>query len=82
MKAIFRVGYTEYVLDTDKAISIIELLEGAEGAEIYESKYHAKTDTSESYSTYHIYKDSERDFSLNIITDEKYKMYKLAGKPE
>ena len=79
MKAIFRVGYTEYVLDTDKAVSIIELLEGAE---IYESKYHVKTDTSESYSTYHIYKDSGRDFSLNVITDEKYKMYKLAGKPE
>jgi len=79
MKAIFKVGYTEYVLDTDKAVSIIELLEGAE---IYESKYHAKTDTSESYSTYHIYKDSERDFNLNIITDERYKMYKLAGKPE
>jgi len=79
MKAILRAGYTDYVLDTDKAVAILELLEGAE---IYESKYHAKTDKSESYSTYHIYKDSEREFSLNIITDEKYKMYKLAGKPE
>jgi len=81
MKAIIRVGYSDYVLDTDKAVAIIESLEGAE---VYESKYHAKTAEDDSYYTYHVYNQHEEfiDRKLTLITDEQYNMYKLAGKPE
>jgi Tfp pilus assembly protein PilE len=79
MKAVIKIDYTNYILDTDKAVAILNLLEGAE---IYEQKYHAAKDGVESFYTQHIYDDEKTDTQLLLIKDEMYRMYKLAGKPE
>lgn len=79
MKAIIRHGYRDYILDSYKAIAILNLLEGAE---IYEHVYHPKEGDKDSYYTYHIYPNEDRDAHLSLMPEEVYRMYKLAGKPE
>jgi hypothetical protein len=77
-KAIIRIGYYDYVLDTPKAIALLELLEETE---MYESKYHT---TDGGVSTHHIYKRETEDGTrpLRLLTKSFYDMAKLAGKPE
>ena len=80
-KVIVNMGYKSYVLDAKDAVALCEIIGGAER---YESKYHSKTDTHESHNTHHIYPVSLDDssFSMQMLTDEAYKLYKLAGKPD
>lgn len=75
-KAIVRVGYSEYVMDTQKALTLLELLADAE---VYESKWKKDTDT-----THHIYpQDTHRTISeFKVIPTAFYHMAKMAGKPE
>ena len=54
-KATVRVGYTEFVLDTQKALTLLELLSEAE---IYEEKWR-KSD--EGGPTYHVYPQDTAD---------------------
>lgn len=74
-KAIVSVGYNQYVLDVDKAVQLIELLDEAE---LYEDQW-AKDQTH-----YHIYPQDARDLvrSLKIIPAAFYRVAKMAGKPE
>jgi hypothetical protein len=76
MKAKIQIGYKQFVIDHDKAVHILTLLDGAE---MYESKYRSET---EGGSTHHIYPQEEcRTHSLELIPDKLYAMWKLAGKP-
>lgn len=77
-KAIIRVGYTEFVLDTQKALALLELL--AE-AEIYEEKWRSKEDGG---ATYHVYPQDTNDGlrQLKVVPTAFYHMAKMAGKPE
>jgi hypothetical protein len=77
MKAKLQVGYKQFVLDHDKAIQILTLLDEAE---MFENVYRKE---EEGGSTYHIYPNVEADrpHSLELIPDRLYKMWKLAGKP-
>ena len=77
MKAKLRIGYKEYLLDHDKAIHILTMLDGAE---LFEHKYRCEADGG---STYHIYENEEmsKPHSLELIPDKLYAMWKLAGKP-
>lgn len=78
-KVIIQFGYRQVVIDADKAIALAETLQNAE---IYESKYHSKTDTEPSYNTHHIFAMSpDESISMRILPDDLYQMYKLAGKP-
>jgi Tfp pilus assembly protein PilE len=78
-KVILNLGYRSIVLDADKAVAMLTMLEDAE---MYESKYHSKTDVMTSHNTYHIYPmTQENAFNIQLITNESYNMYKLAGKP-
>lgn len=81
MKAIVRVDYREYIFDADKAIKIMELIEGAE---VYEEKWHKGDDNTESWYTYHVYPEGtdSRTKSFKLINNEAYKIMKMAGKPE
>jgi len=81
MKAIVRVDYREYIIDADKAIKIMELIEGEE---VYEEKWHKGDDNTESWYTYHVYPEDtdSRTKSLKLINNEAYKIMKMAGKPE
>lgn len=80
-KVVVSLGYRSIVLDADKAIALAELMQNAEA---YESKWHSKTDVRESYNSYHIYPmelDGSSFLTMQLLTDDAYRMYKLAGKP-
>lgn len=79
-KVVMNLGYRSIVVDADKALAIADLMQDAE---TYQSKYHSKTDTQDSHNTYHIYpSEPDNGFSMQLITNEAYNMYKLAGKPD
>ncbi len=79
-KVIMNWGYKQIVVDADKAVAIAEMICGAE---MFESKYHSKTESSPSHQTYHIYPMAHSDnLEMRVITNEQYQMYRLAGRPE
>ncbi len=78
MKAKLSIGYKAWVLDHDKAIQILTMLDDAE---CYDSKYQKDTGSG-SVTTHYIYpQDEVKTHSLELIPDRLYKMWKLAGKP-
>lgn len=79
-KVVVNLGYRSVVVDMEKALAIAHLLEDAE---LYESKYHSAEPGKSSYNTHHIYPmTQEHSFTMQLITNESYSMYKLAGKPD
>lgn len=79
-KVIMNLGYRSIVVDADKALALVEMLEDTE---VYESKYHSAENGKPSYNTHHIYPmTQDHAFSMQLVTNESYQMYKLAGKPE
>ena len=75
-KVIISFGYKSYVVDGDKALKIMELLQGAEQ---YEYKYRA---ASEGGTTHHVFESDLAMVDIKFLPNELYQMYKLAGKPE
>ena len=79
---IVTIGYQDYALPTKDAITLLELLSKAER---YEDRYvskDAKENTmGEAYHTFHVY-ENDTVFNAKVIPNEKYRMAKLAGKPE
>lgn len=75
-KVIMTFGYKSYVVDGDKALQVMELLQGAEQ---YECKYRTPT---EGGSTHHIFDSDLTAVDLKFLPNELYQMYKLAGKPD
>jgi hypothetical protein len=79
-KVVVNLGYRSVVLNADKAIALAELM--AE-AEMYVSKYHSAEDGKPSFNTHHIFPaEVDNGFSMQMLTNESYNMYKLAGKPD
>ena len=80
-KAVVRLGYHEYVLSLSDAGKIVELIATAER---FERVYVPADKTKESYYTYHVYdQDAAGKFnSIEFMTEDMYRMAKLAGKPE
>lgn len=75
-KAIVRLSYANYVLDTDKAVKLAEILASAE---MYADQWRKAEDGG---TTYHVYEqDSASELPIRVIPDNLYRMYKLAGKP-
>ena len=78
MKAKIQIGYKTYVVDHDKAIQILTMLDDAE---CYDSQYHKDTGSG-SNTTHYVYAQEElKTHSLEFIPDKLYAMWKLAGKP-
>ena len=78
MKAKIQIGYKSWVLDHDKAIQILTMLDEAE---CYDSKYQKDTGSGSS-TTHYVYPNDEvKPHNLELIPDKLYKMWKLAGKP-
>lgn len=77
-KALVRVGYTTYVIDTQKALALLELLADAE---LYEEKWRKQ---EEGGTTFHIFpqESNEGIRELKVIPTAFYHMAKMAGKPE
>jgi hypothetical protein len=76
MKAIIKMGYKDYVMDADKALTLLGALDGAE---VYESKYDHPTKTT----SYFVYAQDNGDNirEMKLLPDALYKLAKLAGKP-
>jgi hypothetical protein len=79
---IVNLGYAEYVMPTKDAVTILELLAKAQR---YEERYVSKDDknntTGESYHTYHVYAN-DNTFGGKVLSDDKYRLASLAGKPD
>ena len=74
-KCVIDFGHSNFVLDADKAIKLMELLDTAE---VYQQRWRRE---EEGGSTKHIFA-ADSVCSIELLSDAKYKMYKLAGKPE
>jgi len=75
-RAIVRIGYKDYIMNTADALHILDLLSKAER---YETTYASATKSK----TYHVYDVPTEDKidSLEIVHDDLYRMAKLAGRP-
>lgn len=76
------IGYSSIVLPADKALKLVEMLQEAEA---YEFKYISKEERERlgaSSDNLHFVYPSERTYSMKVISDDLYRMAKLAGKPE
>jgi hypothetical protein len=80
-KVVFEMGYKSFVIDAEQGVEMLKILSSAE---VYEGKYHSAVDGNPSYTTQHIYPldPTSAQISLKLISNESYKMYKLAGKPQ
>ena len=76
-KLVVQIGYNSFVMEGDKAL---QLLDTIESAEMFESKYRSE---AEGGTSYHIYPQEEtlRKVEIMYLTENQYRMYKLAGKP-
>jgi hypothetical protein len=76
VKAIFKVGWREYVLSVEDATAMLDILTKAER---YEKNFDRDKDT---YS-YHIWRDAEQmEQEMTLISDDRYRAAKLVGKRE
>jgi hypothetical protein len=78
-KCVVSLGWKSFVLDTNKAITLLEILDGCE---VYEEEWHREADGKPSYTTYHVYPTEELGASLKLLPSNIYNVAKLAGKPE
>lgn len=80
MKAIIKFDYDCYVVDTDVALKILDLLEGS--GERYTSEYHPSDGDTPSFNSHHVWEEDLEDRkSLSLLSGKMYRMGKLAGKP-
>jgi hypothetical protein len=75
------IGYKTLVMNKEDAMMMIGVLERAE---IYNKKYWSDEDKKargmDSNYTHHVY-PNDTQYSMHILTDDIYRMAKLAGKP-
>ena len=78
MKAIMQIGFTHYVMDIDKAVTLASLLADSE---VYEEKWRKGEDGG---PTHHVYsQDSDKGLlTMKIVPDTFYNIAKMAGKPQ
>jgi hypothetical protein len=82
MKVKMTICGRNLVVPLSTAEKIMEL--AFQDGEIAEEKWNRAVDGVEAYYSTHVYEinPSEFKFSLDVITEGQYQMYKLAGKPK
>jgi hypothetical protein len=76
-KVIVSLGWSnEYVMDAEKALTMLELLKDAE---IYKEQYRS---AEQGGTLYHIYKQDKEICNLKVLSSNFYNLARLAGKPE
>jgi hypothetical protein len=75
-KVVISIGYRSYVMDAKDALAVAEAMASAER---YDTKYVKDGD-----SMHHIWQQdgSEDNTTMKLISNEMYRMAKLAGKPK
>ena len=73
-KVIVSIGWNnEFVMDADKALTLLDLLKDAEK---YQDKYNKNG------NTFHIFPQEKELATLKVLSTNMYNLAKLAGKPE
>jgi hypothetical protein len=76
-KVVVSLGWgSEYVMDADKALTMLDLLKDAE---VYKEQYR---NAEQGGTLYHIYKQERELCNLRVLSGNFYSLAKLAGKPE
>ena len=78
MKALISVNGVTDIVAPEKAI---EVLSAVEGAEEYQEKWRSKTDGGTTFHVFHSPRNAE-PHNLQLVSDDLYRMAKLAGAPE
>ena len=74
---VMEFSYISLVLSVKDALAMAEIMQRAEK---YEKKYRRETGGESSY-TYHVWPNPD-EVVMRLISDDIYRMAKLAGKPE
>lgn len=74
-KAVIDIGYNKYVLELKDAVTVLEMLGKAE-------KYQTTWSKESNATLHYVYPQSESLGSLTLLSEDLYRMAKLAGKPE
>jgi|TARA_R110000744_G_scaffold5084_1_gene17887 hypothetical protein len=76
MKAVLKIGYTDYVVDVARATEIMDLIQNSE-------RYEKHWDGTSGTNNYHIWNEQKEvdTTNLELIPDKLYQMAKLAGAP-
>ncbi len=74
---VMELGYNSIVLPVKDALAVAEIMQRAEK---YEKKYNRGDDGNNSY-TYHVWVNPD-EITMKLISDDIYRVAKLAGKPE
>ena len=76
------IGYQAYIFPTEDGLKLAEILSKAE---VYKRQYWSTDERKKrgmtSEYTYHVYPNADA-MGVEIVSDEVYRMAKLAGKPE
>ena len=76
-KVIVNMGWNkEFVMDADKALTLLDLLENAE---MYTEKYRSG---EQGGSTFHIFPQDKLLCDVRVLSNNFYNLAKLAVKPE
>jgi hypothetical protein len=76
-KVVVSLGWNnEYVLEADKALTLLELLKDAE---IYKEQYQP---IDKGGTSYHIFQQDKDVCNVRVLSKNFYNLAKLAGKPE
>jgi len=71
---VISLSYGELVIPTDDAVTLLKILEKAER---YQEKYRSE---EEGGTTFHVF-TNETTYHSKLVSDDLYRMAKLAGKP-
>lgn len=74
---VMEFGYSSLVLSAKDALAMAEIMQRAEK---YEKKYRREDGGATTY-TYHVWANPD-EITMKLISDDIYRMAKLAGKPE
>jgi transposase len=77
-KMVISLGWQKYVVDAKQAVAIAEILNSAE---LYEAQ-SKKNEEGNYVTTYHVYDNPEERWVMELMSDNIYRVAKLAGKPE
>lgn len=81
MKAVVTLGWNKYVMELDDAVTVVKALSNAEQMQ---DKYisAAESPTGSGFTKYFIFPQEEFNPTISFLTDDRYNIGKLAGKPE
>lgn len=75
---VVRLGYSDLVMPIKDAVTLGEIMQRAEK---YEKKYLREDGAIKSGYSYHVW-PSEDEITMTLISDDLYRIAKLAGKAE